>query len=145
MAVLFGLLGYSVALPGLKIGRINFDAHTLLFSSLAILLGYQSIVFAILAKTFAINEGILPEHLPLKRFFQIVNLERGLIVGALALGVGVTLLAIAVAQWWQVDFGRLDYAHTMRWVIPGTTLTALGFQTILSSFFVSILGMKKPR
>jgi hypothetical protein len=29
-------------------------------------------------------------------------------------------------------------------VIPGTTLTALGFQTILSSFFVSILGMKRP-
>jgi hypothetical protein len=33
----------------------------------------------------------------------------------------------------------------MRWVVPGVTLTALGFQTILSSFFVSILGMKKTR
>ena len=29
----------------------------------------------------------------------------------------------------------------MRWVIPGVTLAALGFQTILSGFFVSILGM----
>ena len=33
----------------------------------------------------------------------------------------------------------------MRWVVPGVTLTARGFQTILSSFFVSILGVKKPR
>jgi hypothetical protein len=31
----------------------------------------------------------------------------------------------------------------MRWVIPGATLTALGFQTVLSSFFVSVLGMKR--
>ena len=37
-------------------------------------------------------------------------------------------------------FGRLDYAHTMRWVIPGVTLTALGFQTVLASFFVAVLG-----
>jgi hypothetical protein len=28
-------------------------------------------------------------------------------------------------------------------VVPGVTLAALGFQTILSSFFVSILGMRR--
>jgi hypothetical protein len=31
----------------------------------------------------------------------------------------------------------------MRWVIPGVTLAALGFQTILSGWFVSILGMSR--
>jgi len=31
----------------------------------------------------------------------------------------------------------------MRVVIPGATLQGLGFQTIMSSFFVSILGMKR--
>jgi hypothetical protein len=40
-------------------------------------------------------------------------------------------------------FGDLDYAHTMRLVVPGVTLTALGFQTVLSSFFVSILGLHR--
>ena len=44
-----------------------------------------------------------------------------------------------------VGFGNLDYPTTMRWVIPGATLTALGFQTLLSSFFVSILGMRRRR
>jgi hypothetical protein len=48
-----------------------------------------------------------------------------------------------VWQWGATGFGRLDYAQTMRWAIPGATLTALGFQTILSGFFVSILGMKR--
>jgi hypothetical protein len=48
-----------------------------------------------------------------------------------------------VAQWRMTGFGSLDYGRTMRLVIPGATLTALGFQTILSSFFVSILGMRR--
>jgi len=31
----------------------------------------------------------------------------------------------------------------MRWVIPGVTLVALGFETILASFFLSLLGMRR--
>src|SRR5260370_39398017 len=49
--IAFGLLGYLVAMPGLRIGHSTFDAHTLLFASLAILCGYQWILFAIFAKT----------------------------------------------------------------------------------------------
>ena len=140
--ILLGLVGYSVALPGLRLGRITFDAHTLLFSSLAVLLGYQSALFAIFAKTFGINEGILPEDSRFRHFFQIMNLERGLALGTVSLLVGLVLLAETVRQWVGAGFGPLDYSHTMRWVIPGVTLVALGFQTILSSFFVSMLGMK---
>jgi glycosyltransferase involved in cell wall biosynthesis len=139
---LLGLAGYAAALPGLKISGITFDAHTLLFSSLAILMGYQSVLFAICAKTFAISEGLLPKDPRVDRFFKVIYLERGLAIGALAFLAGLILLGAAVLRWKSVHFGRLDYAVTMRWVIPGATLTALGFQTILSSFFVSILGMK---
>ena len=145
LLTLAGVLGYAVALPGLNIGGITFDAHTLLFSSLAVLMGYQSILFAILAKTFAINEGLLPKDPHLDRFFQLVYLERGLAIGALAFLAGMVLLGDAVWQWQAAHFGHLDYAVTMRWVIPGVTLAALGFQTILSGFFVSILGMKRAR
>jgi len=139
---LLGLAGYAVALPGLQIAGVKFDAHTLLFSSLAILMGYQSILFAIFAKTFAISEGFLPKDPRVDRFFKVIYLERGLALGAAAFLSGLILLGVAVLQWKSVHFGRLDYAITMRWVIPGATLTALGFQTVLSSFFVSILGMK---
>src|ERR1035437_9858800 len=78
LLVLLGLAGYGQALPGVELGRAPCDAHALLCSSLFILLGYQSILFAIFAKTFAINEGILPEEASLKRFFEIIYLERGL-------------------------------------------------------------------
>jgi hypothetical protein len=105
--------------------------------------GYQSILFAIFTKTFAISEGLMPEDPQLARFFKIVNLERGLILSAATILVGIILLAAAINQWRLASFGTLDYAQTMRLVVPGVTLTALGFQTILSSFFVSILGMHR--
>jgi len=141
--MLLGLGGYAVALPGLQIGKVTFDAHTLLFASLAVLMGYQSILFAIFAKTFAINEGILAEDAKFREFFRLLNLERGLLLGLVSMLTGLVLLAEALWQWRAADFGRLDYSHTMRWVIPGVTLAALGFQTILSSFFVSMLGMNR--
>ena len=143
LLILLGMAGYAVAMPALTLHGVTFDAHTLLFASLAILCGYQSVVFAIFTKTFAISEGLLPEDPRMTRFFVLVNLERGLILSVLALCSGVVLLLIAFNQWRSADFGRLDYAHTMRLVVPGATLTALGFQTALSSFFISILGMRR--
>jgi hypothetical protein len=53
------------------------------------------------------------------------------------------LLAWSVNLWRLAGFGHLDYAHTMRFVIPGATLTALGVQIVLSSFFISILEMRR--
>ena len=141
--ILLGIAGYAIAMPGLTLGAVTFDAHTLLFASLAILCGYQSILFAILTKTFAINEGLLPEDPRMNRFFKLVNLERGLITSSITLLVGLALLIMAINQWRLTSFGHLDYAQTMRLVVPGATLTAIGFQTILSSFFVSILGMRR--
>jgi glycosyltransferase involved in cell wall biosynthesis len=141
--IAFGLLGYLVAMPGLRIGHSTFDAHTLLFASLAILCGYQWILFALFAKTFAVTEGLLPPDPHLPRFFEVVNLEKGLVVAALAILAGGCLLLAAVWQWWLSGFGHLDYSRTMRLVVPGATLVALGFQTVFSSFFVSILGMRR--
>jgi glycosyltransferase involved in cell wall biosynthesis len=143
LLVLVGLVGYGLAMPGVTIGSVTFDAHTLLFASLAILLGYQSIVFAIFTKTFAISEGLLPEDTRLAQLFELVNLEKGLLAGGGALLIGLALLLASVNEWRLRDFGALNYAETMRWVIPGVTLAAFGFQTILSSFFVSILGMRR--
>jgi hypothetical protein len=109
--------------------------------SISVARGCQWILFAIFAKTFAITEGFLPPDRHLERFFELMNLEKGLVVAALAILAGGGLLLTAVRQWWLTGFGHLDYAYTMRFVVPRATLVALGFQTVFSSFFVSILGM----
>lgn len=141
--MVLGFAGYGLALPAVKIGPATFDAHTLLFASLAMLLGYQSTWFAIIAKTFAITEGLLPNDPRITKFLQITTLERGLLLGVMGMIAGVFLLGDAVLQWRAVGFGHLDYSYTMRWVIPGVTLCALGFQTICSCFIISLLGLAR--
>jgi Glycosyl transferase family 2 len=143
LCMLLGLVGYALALPAATIGGVTFDAHTLLFASLAILCGYQAVLFGVFAKTFAMAEHLLPEDPLMMRLFGIINLERGLLVSAGSLLLGLGLLFAAIMQWRATGYGHLDYARTMRYVIPGSTLTALGFQTFLSSFFISILGMAR--
>ena len=140
--ILLGLIGYAVAMPGIQLWGVTFDAHTLLFASLAILCGYQSVVFAIFTKTYGIKEGMMPTNRHITRFFNIVNLERGLMAAAGALVVSMILLLAAVNQWRLAHFGPLDYADTMRLVVPGVTLAALGIQTMFSSFFISIIGSR---
>jgi hypothetical protein len=141
--IALGVVGYALALPGVTIRGATLDAHTLLFSSLALICGYQSILFAVFAKIFAIRERLLPEDVRMTRLFTLVTLERGALAGAAAMVLGLGLLAGATVEWMQADFGALEYATTMRLVVPGVTLTALGFQTVLSSFFMSILGLNR--
>lgn len=139
--VLLGLVGYGLALPNVTIRGAMFDAHTLLFASLAMICGYQSLLFGLFTKTFAIQEHLVPPDKRLNRFYGIMNMEKGLIAGALSFLAGLGMLLYAVNMWRVNDFGALDYSSTMKWVVPGVTLVALGFQTVLSSFFVSIIGM----
>lgn len=141
--VMLGLVGYALALPGVKLGNITLEGHTLVYASLAILCGYQAILFAIFTATFAVNEGLRPPPRGYETFYKVMNLERGLILALLTFLAGVVLLALAVNKWLLTGFGNLDYRDTLRWVVPGATLTALGVQTMLSSFFVSILGLSR--
>jgi hypothetical protein len=83
----------------------------------------------IFAKTIAITGRLLLRDRQLKRFFDLMNLKKGLVVEARG-----------GALRWRTGFGWLDCAHTMRFVAPGATLIALGFQTALAGFF-SVPGM----
>ncbi len=141
--IALGLVGYGIAMPALRIGAVRFDVHTLQFASLAVIAGFQAILFSAFVKIFAIAEGLLPPDPQIARWSAVVTLERGLLAGAAVMLAGLVLLGVAVAQWRAVHFGDLDYRQTMRWVIPGMTLATLGFQAILSSFFLSILGMHR--
>jgi glycosyltransferase involved in cell wall biosynthesis len=143
LLVLVGLLGYALALPGVRIGRATLDVHTLLYASLALLAGQQAISFALFAKLFAIGEGLLPLDRRTERFFEIATLERGLVFGGAAVVAGLGLLGAVAFEWWRGGFGPLDYRSTMRIAIPGATLTALGLHTMLGSFFGSILGLRR--
>jgi glycosyltransferase involved in cell wall biosynthesis len=138
-----GALLYALALPGVVIGGARLDAHTLMVASLAVICGYQSALFAVFTRTFAAAEGLLPASGRIRWFFSVFNLEKGLVGGLTALLAGLLLIGFAANEWRLESFGPLDYGRTMRIVIPGVTLAVLGFQTVLASFFLSVLGMRR--
>jgi glycosyltransferase involved in cell wall biosynthesis len=145
LLIVIGLLAYALALPGISLFGARLDAHTLLFGSLAILCGFNSIWFAIMTKLFAATEGMLPDDPMLSRLIKLISTEKGLLVAFVGILCGIALLLVAVNQWRLAGFGMLDYAAEMRLVIPGATLTALSFQMILSIFFIDILKLHRKR
>ena len=106
-------------------------------------LGFQAIAFATFTKVFAISEGLLPEDPRLNRLFRFVTLEVGLIVGGVLMAIGLVATLYAVRLWGAHHFGVLDPAQMLRVVIPAALSFTLGFQVILSSFFLSVLGLRR--
>jgi glycosyltransferase involved in cell wall biosynthesis len=122
---------------------ITLDVHTFLYAAMAIVIGYQTVIFAIFTKVFAITEGLLPEDPRLKTLFNYIRLETGIVAGLLLLVAGIGLSVYAFIFWSATSFGPLDPSRELRLVIPAVTLIALGLQTVLSSFFLSILGLER--
>ena len=139
--------------PGLALMFLGFVAtiwfvpqprvHTLLYSATALIIGFQIVSFAIFTKAFAISEGLLPEDRKLRRFLRYINLEVGLIIGVILFLLGMGGSLYALYTWNAQLYGALDPAVTMRIVIPSVTALALGVQVVFSSFFLSVLGLKR--
>ena len=143
--VLGGALGVRLLMGPLMIGRVALDVHTLLYATAAMMLGVQSVGFALCAKTFAVNAGLVKPDRGYPRFLEHPSLEGGLVVGGLLMLGGLVLSVAAVWQWVQRGFGPLDPREMLRWVIPAAMCLMLGGQVILFSFFLGVLGLKLDR
>ncbi len=75
-----GLLVGAWLLPGPRhLYGVVLDVHTLLYSTAAFTLGFQSAIFAVFTKVFAITEGLLPEDPRLEKAFRYITLESGIL------------------------------------------------------------------
>ena len=141
-----GLLAGLWLLPGARtVFGVTLNVHTLVYAAATVVIGFQSLLFAVFTKIYGVNEGLLPENPQLNRLFRFVTLEAGLVAGVLLVVAGVGTSLWAVSEWGARAFGELDPEQTLRLVIPGTTALLLGFQIVLSSFFLSVLGMARRR
>lgn len=143
------VLGTAVGtwlLPGKRmVGSVTFDYDTLLFAGMAVLVGFQSLNFAAFSKTFAISEGLLPEDPRINRLFRYITLELGLVIGAVLSLAGAGLWIFGFRYWQHHSFGNLDPDQVLRVAIPGLVCLTMGIQIILSSFLLSLLGIRRDR
>jgi hypothetical protein len=139
-----GFLMMAILTQGpLQLGAVTFDVHTLLFGGAFMIIGFQSIMFSLFSKVFAVSEGLLPVDDRLTRLVKVLNVENGLIAGVLLLLGGLLETWWALSAWRSVSFGNLATNEVWRQVIPGVVFSILGVQTIFSSFFLGILGLRR--
>jgi Glycosyl transferase family 2 len=147
LILLVGGLVVSVAiLPGpLSVKSVRFDYHTLLYSTSAIVLGYQSLLLYAFAKLMAVETGL---H-PLRTRFRILEgrgiLEWFVVIGAALSLLGVVLGIIATGKWSLSGFGNLHPTVTIRLVICSVVFMLLGAQTALAGFFFGLMNLLAER
>ena len=139
-----GLVLGIALLPGpIEVGDHALDVTALVYAMAMVLVGFQAIMFAVFARAFAMNEGLLPVSKGLQLAFRLVTLERGLVLGVVALLIGVGIAIYSLVNWGSNDFGALDARDAIRVAVPAATLVVLGFETVLASFFLSVLGLAR--
>lgn len=126
-----------------KIGSVNFDIHTMLYSAISIVIGFQSVTFYFLARIFSIKSGLDNNKEWLKKFNRYFSLEKGLGMGIFVLLSGALFSVYTLNIWNRQSFGNLDPLYVLRFVIPAVTCLLLGIQIIFNSFFTSILHLQR--
>jgi hypothetical protein len=142
--LVFGLIIGAAVAPGpWRLGAVTFDLSTLAVASAMIVIGFQSVLFALFTQIYASAEGFLPQRGRVSRLLAACSLERGLLAGGLLASVGVAGLAAAFGQWHAAGFGHLDYENALRVVVPSVTALILSCQMIFGTFFLSILAIRR--
>jgi glycosyltransferase involved in cell wall biosynthesis len=142
-ALLIGGLGaVFLAFGPLVIGGVGFDVSSQVYLAALTVVGYQSVLFAILTKIYAQHRGFrIPRSRNFERLERRISLESGALVGLALFLVGLTVAIIQFVSWSQQGFGELDTATTIRVAVPAALLMMLGAQTIMGGMFLGVLSV----
>ncbi|MEJ0063916.1 MAG: glycosyltransferase family 2 protein [Alphaproteobacteria bacterium] len=145
--ILFGLFVAALLLPGpfMVAPGVGLDVHTLLVGALALLVGVQSITFALLARQYAVKQGMLPPNSAYERWFALLSVERLLLLALVILVIGGGGVLWAARIWSAADFGALDYRDVMRIMIASATCIVGGLQLGFAAFMLGIMDIRHRR
>ncbi len=140
--LLIGLVvgGILTAHP-VTVGGVRLGIDTLIYCGSFIVVGFQAVLFALLSRIYAVQEGLYPRFAHQGSFLGKITLEWGLVVGVLIVLLGIASAIYAVISWGQHGFGELETERIARLVIPSSIGMSLGMEVILSSFLMSTLAL----
>ena len=142
--MIMGLLAAAWLIPGTRsIGSVSFDVDTLAYALGSVLVGFHACVFAVSAKIFGISTGLLPRDDRFERQSRFFTLETGVTLGACLIAGGLGASIYAVSMWYQAGFGQLHPTAALRITLPSVTALMLGVEIIFTSFFLSLLGLRR--
>ncbi|MEO8684783.1 MAG: glycosyltransferase family 2 protein [Devosia sp.] len=140
--LLVGLLAGATLMGGpVHLGDIVLDLHTFLVAALCVIVGVQSISFAVIGRRFASRYGFIPKSSSYDRILEALTLERILLVAVLLMLLGAASLLWGVGKWADRGFGVLNPNTTMRALILAMTALVTGFQLMMSGFMSSMINI----
>jgi hypothetical protein len=113
-----------------------------MYASLLTIVGVQAVLFSLFTYVFGVNADLLPHDALTEKFLERIGLEKGILLGLGMILLGFANSLGALIYWSENLFGPIDPTLSMRLVIPGAVLFAIGFQILFASFFLSILNTK---
>lgn len=138
-------IAVSVTPAPVMFGGIILDLNALPVACAMIAIGFQAVLFALFTQVYASAEGFLPEQTKLTSLLGACSIERGLLVGGLLASLGFAGLATTFQPWDSSGPTHLSYNAAFRVLMPSVTALILSCQTILGTFFLSILGIRRMR
>ena len=149
VAFFLGLLGtLFISFGPIILGDIGFDVSSQVYLAALTVVGYQSVLFAILTKIYAQHEGFrIPRSRNFDRLERRISLESGALVGLALFFVGLAIGIWQFSTWAGEGFGSLDPSGTVRTAVLAALLMMLGAQTIMAGLFLGVLnvGLKRDR
>lgn len=140
LSILGAMVTLILALLGsVRVFGVEFQVHTMLAAAMVFVVGVQSLSFGLLARQHAVRFGLLRPKPSILAFGTPHSVDRAMMLGAAMAALGVAGLGGAAAVWGFGGFGNLDYAVTMRIVVPSVALTAAGIQVALSGLLSGVI------
>lgn len=135
-----GVIAMLIVLGGLDVLGRQWEVHTLVAGSLALIIGLQVCAFGVIAQTFASYYLRAPQT-RLQRAGRRWRLEHGLLAGALVAAPGAVVALVILVRWTERGFGQLAEVQP---AIVAATLLIAGTQIFFTSFVVSMIGLRRP-
>lgn len=146
---LFLIPGFLLFIPGTMLQALLLLGPTVIFGfylgihwlalgCLMSLLGFQILSLGAFAKTFAMNDQFEMRGPFFGRMLGWFTLEAGVAVGAVMVFLGLLADLSILVTWLSRGMGYLGSTHT---VFVATTVIALGFQVVFSSFFLAMFKL----
>jgi hypothetical protein len=139
------VLYLALLLGPIRMGRVVFDIHTLLFSQAGIILGSLAISTGIAVRLFGMREGLLQKHVLLDWVRRSLALEIGGGIGILLLLVGLVMGGLAFSDWATTGFGRLVPGEVVRQVSLSTLFFIEGGIVLMTSLLIGFLSLPVRR
>ncbi len=135
-----GVAGIVLLLPGqVRIGSVRLDIHTFVAACMAVLIGLESVTFAVVARRYATLRGLLPTSGRSAKVVESLTPDRMLLSGLVLLALSFLGVLWCVLQWVATDFGPLSDPRILRVLLLAFTGSAAGAQLVLLAFLSSLV------